>query len=68
MPIYARDCKNCKHHWDHLTLSFSGANTAEKEGVSCPQCGSLKTIRAKDPVKAMKNSSRGFNRYGLYTY
>lgn len=68
MPIYARDCKACKHHWDHLTLSFSGADTAEKEGVSCPRCGSQKTRRITDPGTSMKNTNPLPKRYGLHTY
>ena len=68
MPIYARDCEECGNEWDHLTLSFSGADEEEKEGVICPRCLSKKTGRTGDPNRAMANASRGFNRYGLYTY
>ena len=68
MPIYVRDCEECGHEWDHGTLSFSGADSAEKEGVACPQCLSKKTGRTGDPKRSMANTSRGFNRYGLWTY
>ena len=70
MPIYARICKKrtCGHTWDHLLLSFATADDEEKKGIPCPKCGCKRTKRSEDPKDSMENASRGFRRYGLWTY
>lgn len=65
MPRYAYNC-DCGNTFDVLHLSFSGADAAEKEGIACPKCGSVRTARSTKPSESMAGGA--FRRYGLWTY
>lgn len=65
MPKYSYTC-SCGHVFDELHTSFGAAEHAEKEGIKCPKCESVKTERTDNPTVAMAGS--GFRKYGLYTY
>lgn len=66
MPRYSYRCP-CGNVFDELFLSFSSADTAERDKtILCPQCQSRKVERNKDPNESMKGGA--FRKYGLWTY
>ena len=67
MPVYSYVCKKCSKVFDELFLSFSSAESAEREKtIHCPKCESKKVERNSDPNESMKRGA--FRKYGLWTY
>ncbi|HVT87822.1 MAG TPA: zinc ribbon domain-containing protein [Tepidisphaeraceae bacterium] len=54
MPIYEYTCEKCNEHFEKLVRSIQNAET-----VSCPKCGSTKTVRSLSVFSVGAEQNKG---------
>ncbi len=54
MPIYEYTCKSCEKNFEKLVRTMNG-----QDKIACPECGSVKTIRAMSVFATRSEGSKG---------